>query len=46
MLKVNDNNIDNSQSKYDINKKLDLSSEKMIYREYITCLKKHQLAIE
>lgn len=44
MLKVNNNN--DSENKYSINEKLDLLSEEIIYWEYITCLKKHQLAIE
>jgi len=29
-----------------VNMKLDSASEEIIYREYIICLKKHQLAIE
>ncbi|XP_024888842.1 uncharacterized protein LOC112465499, partial [Temnothorax curvispinosus] len=48
MLKVNDNNNDIGENKSSINKKFDLcvSSEKMIYWKYVTCLKKHQLAIK
>ncbi|XP_025075622.1 odorant receptor 9a-like [Pogonomyrmex barbatus] len=39
-----DNNNEN-EYRY-LTTELNLSSEEMIYREYITCLKKHQLAIE
>ncbi|XP_071625439.1 uncharacterized protein [Temnothorax longispinosus] len=48
MLKVNDNNNDIGANKSSINKKFDLcvSSEKMIYWKYVTCLTKHQLAIK
>ncbi|XP_018394753.1 PREDICTED: uncharacterized protein LOC108773442 [Cyphomyrmex costatus] len=46
MLKVDDNENNTRKSKYGINKKFNLLNEKMMYREYIICLKKHQLAIE
>lgn len=45
ILKV-DNNNDTSENKYGMSKKLDLLSEEMVYREYVICLKKHQLAIK
>ncbi|XP_067208934.1 uncharacterized protein [Linepithema humile] len=45
ILKVNNNN---KMYKYDrrTNTKVEISREEMLYREYIKCLKKHQLAIE
>ncbi|XP_071625432.1 uncharacterized protein [Temnothorax longispinosus] len=48
MLKVDDNNNDIGDNKSSINEKFDLcvSSEEMIYWKYVTCLKKHQLAIK
>ncbi|XP_077266603.1 uncharacterized protein LOC143899814 isoform X2 [Temnothorax americanus] len=48
MLKVDDNNNDIRENKFNINKNFDLcvSSEEIIYQEYIRCLKRHQLAIE
>jgi len=42
--RVDDNN--ESICGRNVNMKLDLSSEEIIYREYVICLKKHQLAIE
>jgi len=40
MSKVDNNNHDN-ENKYNINEKLDSSSEEIIYQEYIKCIKKH-----
>lgn len=40
----NDKNI--NKHGHRVNMELDLLSEEIIYREYIICLKKHQLAIE
>ncbi|KYN09837.1 Putative odorant receptor 67a, partial [Trachymyrmex cornetzi] len=40
------NNKGSSKYKYRMNMELDPLNEKLMYREYIICLKKHQLAIE
>ncbi|KAL6262943.1 hypothetical protein P5V15_005731 [Pogonomyrmex californicus] len=45
ILKVENNNKINENA-YGLIRKLDLSSEEIIYQEYIACLKKHQLAIK
>lgn len=45
IAKANTNN-EISQHRYSVNMKLDPLNEEIIYREYIICLKKHQLAIE
>ncbi|CAL1673765.1 unnamed protein product [Lasius platythorax] len=41
-----DNNNEICKYEHHMNTTLDMSSEEMVFREYITCLKKHQLAIE
>jgi len=40
------NNKESSKCRYCMNMELDPLNEKLMYREYIICLKKHQLAIE
>ncbi|XP_018352427.1 PREDICTED: uncharacterized protein LOC108754516, partial [Trachymyrmex septentrionalis] len=40
------NNKESSKCRYRMNMELDPLHEKLMYREYIICLKKHQLAIE
>ncbi|KAG5333699.1 OR10A protein, partial [Acromyrmex charruanus] len=40
------NNKESNKCRYRMNMELDPLNEKLMYREYIICLKKHQLAIE
>lgn len=44
ILKTDNNKFCNYE--HHMNTTLDMSNEEMVYREYVTCLKKHQLAIE
>ena len=45
MLKVDNNNNNIEKSKH-VSKKFNLLNEEIMYRKYIMCLEKHQLAIE
>ncbi|KYN03370.1 Odorant receptor 22b [Cyphomyrmex costatus] len=46
IISKENNNKKNSKCKYPVNMELDPLNEELMYKEYIICLKKHQLAIE
>ncbi|XP_018044264.1 PREDICTED: LOW QUALITY PROTEIN: uncharacterized protein LOC108684456 [Atta colombica] len=46
LISTANNNKESSKCRYCMNMELDPLNEKLMYREYIICLKKHQLAIE